>query len=140
MNTTAELKRDISNWDKTAMLIYKTEDQAVLLEILKAEVRHYNRPYNRKRIYQRYSKVRRNSELKDLQVFLKNVEYDSKLLNYLTNQYTLKAHIQALKADLKSLLELLVVEIKNKNRPYIVKLLYGRFQTVRQKEEITLYA
>jgi len=109
------LKNSISNWAKTGARIYKEEDCDAIHELLLAEVAHYDRPYNKKRLYSRFNHLRRIDETRDLRAFFRS------------------------RIDICAIARAAEEEYRGRNRYHIIRKLYGFFSAERSKEEKKQY-
>jgi len=62
-------KREMSNWVKISERIYSTEDESMLLIMLKVELTSRNREYIVSRLYSRFSAVRAKREKEELKAW-----------------------------------------------------------------------
>ena len=131
-----QLKRDMSSWNKTAALAYATDDYREVYKLLYVEIISRDREYNVVRLYQRFNRLRCNAELKDLSKFLEGVKHVSELKAHLFNSVKLDIYLDAVGQSEKLYKQLMRVELLNQNRPYMIRLLHGRFQKLRRTEEI----
>ena len=130
------IKRKMSSWSKIANLMYKTKDPEVVKELLFAEIHSLNRPYNVIRLYQRFNRLRCDNELNNIFDFVKDVNSSKELLEPLRNQQTLSIYLDAHEPTMELYKELIFVEAFSKNRRYMIKLLYGKYQILRRAKEL----
>ncbi len=136
-----KLKRSISNWTKTAKVIYdihKNPEEVLLL--LWVEHKTLNRKYNIKRLYSRFSHLRRTTEKANLKSLVKHLEpyglSDGINLSIVTsNQFRLAMYLNHDALPISEILRVLKYELESSNRPYMIAKIYGKFQTTRQKQE-----
>lgn len=134
----AKLKRDLSSWSKTAALAYGTDDYKDVYKLLYVETVTQDRDYNVIRLYQRFNRLRCNAELKDLSKFLARVKHVPELKTHLVNSIKLDIYLDAVGQSQKLYQQLMRIELLNQNRPYMIRLLHGRFQKLRRREERAL--
>ena len=133
---TIVIKRDISNWSKTATLIYGMSKSAEMLPLLYTELRQFNRPYNRLRLYQRFSRLRRVEETRSMVKLVKHVPLEVSLTTHLKNQIMLSLYLAKHTVPLDRLLMFIKAEQYDKNRPYMIRKLYGYYHKLRQLAEM----
>lgn len=133
------LKRKMSSWAKTATLMYKMTYPDEVKMLLFAEIHGHNRPYNVLRLYQRFNRLRCNAELQNISELVKDIEPTNDLLCHLRNQQVLTIYLKTCGTTQGWCLNLIRTELANSNRPYMIKLLYGRYQILRRAEEMKQY-
>jgi len=139
LKTENKWRLKISNWLKIADIIYSTDDPELVLQVLEIEVLKYQRPEVRKRIYQRYNRLRRLKELKDLAETVKDAQ-ETQNQRYLANMVSLSTFIKFRTVnDLEDLRALMKYELQTKKRRYILRILYGKFYSLRAIKEKTIY-
>jgi hypothetical protein len=132
----ADIRDSISNWLLISDLIYSTTDLHRIKCILYVEYKKFNRPYSIQRIYQRYNKLRRQQERNDMKAFVKSARADYTLNYVLHNQIKFRNFIKDNKPTEEVFKALLKTELAYKNRPYMVKLIYGALNAQRSKLEM----
>lgn len=130
-----KIKKDISSWLKISSLIYHTNESLDVYKILYVERVTRNREYNVLRLYQRYNRLRCNEELKDLESFLSEVPLIEEYKLHLKNQTKLFIFLDIIVSTKELYLKLLKAEYTTLRRPYMLRMLHGRFQKIRRNEE-----
>jgi len=131
-----EKERNISNWMKVSKLIYTTEDMDEILRYLQLELLTRRRPMIVNRLYLRFSALRNVNEYEGymslFQLTLappKNPLYEDLLISW-DHVY---AQISAMAQT--DLLALCHYEYWNKRRPYLMRRLITKHQTIRRTLE-----
>jgi len=131
-----KMKRNISNWNKTASIIYNTTDLDIIRHVLYVEKTVYSREYNKQRIYMRFSRVRSDWEKRHMSLFLKDVEVESTYQDVLKSQYTLAHYLKHWRVNINRTLALLKTEYEGQRRPHIMKALHSRLNKLRKKQDM----
>lgn len=133
-----KIKKRISSWGKTADLVYETFDPSFIYLLLYVEQRSYNRPYNKKRLHQRFNRLRCNLELRDFKDLVADCSMLPEHNQVLRNQVTLSIYLNDKIKTEKLYLQLLKTEYYTRKRSYMYKQLYGSFQKLRRIKELKI--
>ncbi|MDD2296895.1 MAG: hypothetical protein PHX79_03665 [Sphaerochaetaceae bacterium] len=134
----AQRIRNSSHWLKLAEELYKLESPTYVLKLMKLELDTKCRPYHIKRLYSRFSALRRQQEQNDLKELLSGAFYpdvdESITRMTLTNMASVN-NMTGLSDTQEKVLSLLKFEYDHCKRPYMIKRLYGKFSMMRYNQE-----
>jgi hypothetical protein len=116
------LRGDISTWNKTADILYSTQDYKVAQEVLRVELKFYKREYNRKRIRGRIKRLYATALTNNKELISDIKPARIKDINYILGGETLLRAYLKFKKDITQglLYSLLKYEFIHKNR-FLIK-------------------